>query len=334
MTSPYILSDEATATIVDLLSSASDAKDALLPAPPIPAVIPPTTPPLAADVAPSPPASAYNGGYVMDAPGKAYGVYRPDMVPGAPGSSGAAGGGRAPAAPYVFPAQHPKPGENRILKPLGTHYAQEHNAAMSELEKREVLKKEKDPTVVRYVNDQKREKYHIEVGTVMKRNNAPFDTAKVKDKYLRNGKWGGYEMPYVTQEQGLEWATAGLIWVCVGDPKGTEKPRFFSHVGNPGRFHHSSLTRGGGVIGAGEWIIKEGALLKVSANSGHYQPTIDYLYHAVLQLAVAFRDQATMGGTTIFLFDKKEIQWIDYPVKEFIKAPTAGGRFTTHPSQM
>ncbi len=72
------------------------------------------------------------------------------------------------------------------------------------------------------------------------------------------------------------------------DPE-NDKPVIYSHVGKPGRFHHSSMVDGGDVIGAGEWIVRKGKLWKISANSGHYQPTIDFLYRAVLQMSSAFK---------------------------------------------
>jgi hypothetical protein len=64
------------------------------------------------------------------------------------------------------------------------------------------------------------------------------------------------------------------------------------------RFHHTSLVDGGKVIGVGEWIVRKGKLWKINANSGHYQPTIDFLYRAVLNLALAFQ-----SDTTVFLYD-------------------------------
>lgn len=371
MTLPNIISDQLTDTIVELLSSPHDEKDALLPPPPVAA--PASTPPLASDpayvlnlYAPQPPRSpapsaaiagytqslygvtppsspapafaglaGYNAGlYGRDVPGSGYkslyaGGYVPDgPVPKASGAQPDVHLQNDPREPYVFPVQHPKPGENRLLKSLESDYAAQHKAAINELHKRDDLKKEKDTKVVRYLNDQKREKYRVDVGAVMTRGGVPFDTHAVKLKYAgKSGQWMPEKRTYA---QNLEWWNNSLIWVCVGDPKGSEKPRFFSHVGKPDRFHHSSFNRGGGVIGAGEWIIEEGALRKVSPTSGHYKPGMDYLYHAVLQLAVAFRDRAAAGGTTIFLFDTVDGQWIDYPVKEFIKAPTMGGRLSTH----
>lgn len=64
-------------------------------------------------------------------------------------------------------------------------------------------------------------------------------------------------------------------------PEGKDSVSFYSHECRGGKFHHSSLSKGGKVVGAGEWIVEDGKLKKVSANSGHYQPTMDYLYNAV-----------------------------------------------------
>jgi len=52
---------------------------------------------------------------------------------------------------------------------------------------------------------------------------------------------------------------------CAPDPE-TDKPVFYSHVGKVHKFHHSTMVDGGTVIGAGEWIVREGKLWKVSAN--------------------------------------------------------------------
>jgi hypothetical protein len=97
-------------------------------------------------------------------------------------------------------------------------------------------------------------------------------------------------------------------------------------VGKVHGFHHSSMVDGGKVIGAGEWIVRKGKLWKISANSGHYQPTIDFLYRAVLNMAPAFQ-----SDTTVFLYDSVADKWIDYPVQQFISAPSAGSRYWTHP---
>ena len=89
------------------------------------------------------------------------------------------------------------------------------------------------------------------------------------------------------------------------------------------------MVDGGKVIGAGEWIVRKGKLWKISANSGHYQPTMDFFYRAVLSMSTAFQ-----GDTTVFLYDSVDDKWVDYPIRLFISAPTAGNRYWTHPRAM
>ena len=79
---------------------------------------------------------------------------------------------------------------------------------------------------------------------------------------------------------GDEWGYQSLIWVCVKE-QGRKEPVFYSHCGRVHRFHHSSHA-GGDVLGAGEWIVEKGRLLRISANSGHYRPPVDYFRRAVL----------------------------------------------------
>jgi len=81
-----------------------------------------------------------------------------------------------------------------------------------------------------------------------------------------------------------------------------------------------------GVICAGEWIVRKGKLKKISANSGHYRPTLDALYRAVLHLACA-----RQSDSTIFLYDTKLKVWADVNWSDFIAKPTGGGRYSTHP---
>ena len=116
-----------------------------------------------------------------------------------------------------------------------------------------------------------------------------------------------------------------MIWVCA--PEGElEVPAFYTHVCKAGRFHHSSLVAGDDVIGAGEWIVRDGKLCKVSANSGHYRPTMSCFYRAVLHMATAFQDD-----TTVFLYDTVTDQWVDYRIRDFIAQPSCNGRYKVHP---
>ena len=168
----------------------------------------------------------------------------------------------------------------------------------------------------------------------MKRRGMVFDTQEIK-QHFANKKPGsvgsadlGADKKGKTFPTPAEWNDAALLWVCAPDPE-DDKPVFYSHVGKPHRFHHSSMVDGGDVIGAGEWIVKKGKLWKISANSGHYQPTIDFFYRSVLHMFTAFD-----GDTTVFLYDSVDDKWVDYPIRLFISAPTANNRYWTHPRAM
>ena len=67
-------------------------------------------------------------------------------------------------------------------------------------------------------------------------------------------------------------------------------------------------------------------LTKISANSGHYQPGMNYFYNAVLQMAPAFN-----SDTVVFLYDQIDDKWVERPVRDFINRPSDGGRYKTHP---
>jgi hypothetical protein len=190
-----------------------------------------------------------------------------------------------------------------------------------------------DQRNVKYINDLKtrREKYQVEIGATMLRRKMVFDTKEIKQHFVQKNKGDVGSATLGTNKAGVafstpqDWNDEALLWVCAPDP-GTDKPVVYSHVGKPDRFHHSSMVNGGDVIGAGEWIVRKGKLWKISANSGHYQPTIDFLYRAILQMSSAFQ-----GDTTVFLYDSVDDKWVDYPVRLFVSAPTAGNRYWTHP---
>jgi hypothetical protein len=125
----------------------------------------------------------------------------------------------------------------------------------------------------------------------------------------------------------VEWARNALIWVCVPiDAKDAKQSVFYSHVCRPGAFHHSSLAGGREVLGGGEWIVESGKLKKISANSGHYQPSLGSLHQCVLALAPAWQPD-----TTVFLWNKDTRLWEDVPVNAFAKDATGGGKYKAHP---
>jgi hypothetical protein len=176
----------------------------------------------------------------------------------------------------------------------------------------------------------------------MRRRGQEFDTYAVKKHFIDKGQGdqlcsatlGNRQKTNGDKKAGdmfvtpKDWAEKALIWVCAPDPD-TNRPTFYSHVGKMHRFHHSSLVAGDDVIGAGEWIVKKGKLRKISANSGHYQPTMDYFYNAVLQMGAAFQ-----SDTVVYLYDQIADEWVERKVRDFISAPTDGGRYKTHPRAM
>jgi hypothetical protein len=186
---------------------------------------------------------------------------------------------------------------------------------------------------VKYIRDVKtmREKYAVEIGASMKRRTFVFETQTIKRQFrqkptyhLSSAKMGNDRSGNEFQQPN-EWIDEALIWVCAPDPA-TNQPAFYSHVCKGGRFHHSSFVSGGDVIGAGEWIVRGGKLCKISANSGHYLPTIDLLHRSVLNLAAAFQSE-----TKVYLYDRVADKWVDYPIVDFVNNPSNGNRYKTHP---
>jgi len=242
-------------------------------------------------------------------------------------TSGGGSGGSAPHGGHApqsqrsdfLPADHRKVhamGGLRILLSKQPHYQGE--------EAREVAR-------VKYVTDlaERRSKYQIEVGAKLRRRGRIFDTREVRSYFQQKYRARGVQkLGVATLGPGLlppqEWIEESLIWVCAVDPD-SNKPTFYSHVGKINRFHHTSLVGGEEVIGAGEWIVRDGRLKKISANSGHYQPTIEFLYRSVLHLAAAFQ-----SDTTVFLYDSYTGQYVERPILDFIRAPSASGRYWAH----
>jgi hypothetical protein len=150
-----------------------------------------------------------------------------------------------------------------------------------------------------------------------------FDTGDIKrllppQGAAKLGSADGVEFPVPDH-----WRDLAIMWVC-RCPPGGDSATFYSSVCQLTQVHHSSF--GDGVIAAGEWIVRKGKLWKMSANSGHYRPTIDALYRAVLHLACA-----RQADSTLFLYDTKLKTWADVNWGDFIAKPTGGGRYTTHP---
>ena len=210
---------------------------------------------------------------------------------------------------------------------------------------------------VNYIADKQklRSKYEVKIGYVLTRRLETFDTRQIKATFAhrrgtdtaflspedkvkpfspkQRSKLGAAFLGRTAEESnttwkllGREWGIQSLIWVC-SLPKGRTLPAFYSHVGKLHRFHHSSFLEGGDVIGAGEWIVEKGQLRKISANSGHYQPTVDMLHRSVLYMAAAWRTD-----TVVLLWNTIEDGWEEVPVVVFKDNPTGGGKWKAHPN--
>jgi hypothetical protein len=189
---------------------------------------------------------------------------------------------------------------------------------------------------VKYVTDPvtRYDKYAVTIHKTILRRNQPLDTREVKDHFVQ-GKGVGIGIAMFGHnaadhharftDLATEWAYKALIWVCVKE-SGRNEPVFYSHMGKCDRFHHSSFTAGGDVVGAGEWIIKKGHLRKISPNSGHYRPPLDYFHRAVLFMSAAFQ-----LDTTVLLWNTQQDTYEEVPVKTFCRNPSGGGVYKTSP---
>jgi hypothetical protein len=210
---------------------------------------------------------------------------------------------------------------------------------------------------------QRRQKYRINIGNKLTRAKTRelFDTEKVKPFYLakydkphsavltpeeekrarekyekRTGADAqkGYKSAYRDfskpsfnddkrkfEDLTQKWYSKSLIWVCIDEPD--EGPTFYSHIGRANYFHHTSFNAAERVLGAGEWIVKDGVLLEISANSGHYQPTVNYLYDCLLRLAEACHEETAVLAWDTDFKDWDSVSHLDF--KENLS------HYTAHP---
>jgi hypothetical protein len=69
-------------------------------------------------------------------------------------------------------------------------------------------------------------------------------------------------------------AYSGLsnVWLYVCSAK-TKK--LYSALGQEDRIHHSTFLQGAPVLGAGDWLVADGQVLFINAESGHYRPSLE-----------------------------------------------------------
>lgn len=71
------------------------------------------------------------------------------------------------------------------------------------------------------------------------------------------------------------FGTSGFIWTLNQDYN------FYTIEQKVGQHHHSTLTAGQGVLAAGEWIVDQGELKLISAQTGHYKVPMKSLVTAI-----------------------------------------------------
>lgn len=200
---------------------------------------------------------------------------------------------------------------------------------------------------VRYLDREARKRYEVKMGARIRYaiDDIVFDTASIRENakktegtfgktwILSMANWGkpyGATGAKVRKEDGTfaagrEWRTTSLIWVIAPD-KLEKRPRFYSHVCKGGKLHHSSFNEGKSVLGAGEWIVEAGKLLKISANSGHYRPDLSLFTQSVRLMA-----EAHNPDTMVTMYDRTTDTWVDRGIKEFLDKPAGDGRYKVHP---
>jgi len=192
---------------------------------------------------------------------------------------------------------------------------------------------------VKYITDPARRiaKYEVTIiDQVMKRRGGTFDTKMVKAAFMAKGKMPTVAFLGWNMQDGLtrfrdkmeEWAGESLIWVCVQEA-GSAQPVFYSNNCRGGNFHHSSFTAGGDVIGAGEWIVDQGWLEKISPTSGHYRPPYEPFRRAVMFMQPAWRPD-----TVVLLWNIKKDAYDEVPVRQFVATPNGGGIWKTNPNSV
>lgn len=201
---------------------------------------------------------------------------------------------------------------------------------------------------VKYISDysERVSKYRVLMGQTMSRRSAALDTATIKRYFydksqdntrpLKNPQRVNAQIGLAVIKNGgdintpgslmNEWAWNSLIWVLAVRPGSPTQAAFYSHVGKGGRFHHSSFTAGGKVVCAGEWIVKNGHLRKISANSGHYRPPLGAFHTAVMAMSAAWH-----ADTEVLLWNAQKQAWEYVNVSIFVRDPTGGGKWKTNP---
>jgi hypothetical protein len=85
-----------------------------------------------------------------------------------------------------------------------------------------------------------------------------------------------------TRQAKSEWTQGGGRAIFVMDPHGN---LYVSYEHSAGKIHHSTLSSGQPVTGAGELKVIDGRLIELTGNSGHYRPLRTNTRNVLAELA-------------------------------------------------
>lgn len=192
---------------------------------------------------------------------------------------------------------------------------------------------------VKYVRDGAAlmEKYWVEMGPLMTRRGRVLDTDAIYSHFRKSRNTASAQGQLVqpvlvsgAEGRGPELQAimddfkSSLIWVCARCDGG--EAAFLSHVCKRDRFHHSSFLSGGTLVGAGQWVVQDGKLLRISGQSGHYLPTLDQLQQSVRLMSAALH-----ADTQVLLFDVGANTWAYMPALKFLYTNLSG--YKAHPQE-
>lgn len=176
----------------------------------------------------------------------------------------------------------------------------------------------------KYLTDAGRDQFRlkIESGLLLRRGDA-FTTKGMESH------WASAEIkastPLMT-DWGPRFEAGSAMYVM--DPQGV----LYAGSSKNTRFHHSSLTSGGPVAGAGELSVAGGKLTRITNSSGHYRPDLVNMVYVLSELA---QQGVVLKGVTLNLkydgMDKDGLTDTGLPLDDagvFFEQVTLGGKLT------
>lgn len=150
---------------------------------------------------------------------------------------------------------------------------------------------------VKYLNEEQRAKYFIEIGPVLQRQGKIFDTAELVRLKAETSHGGTFNTGRNLIKDKM---VKRCMWVMT-ERGHLEGHQFYSHVGKLARFHHSSFSAGDHVSAAGEWYVEAGKILLINCTSGHYRPEIQQFLKALTEL----NREGALQNAEVQLFDSQ-----------------------------